>query len=214
MCIRDRYQRRVHGDNTNLNMTTYDYLIPANNSDYIHFPRTLGGSFDVNAIDPGMINHRLSRDDINYIIGRANETSNGVVCKVLSFIFGWIITFVVGLMCYIYVMERSRYITFAIVGWIVFLFLWAFSLVFGMIRLSQNSRNKLQKVLDEENELRLHSRGLHLMVGPYNRYLTLHLNYSPAPVISTFPQQHHQYVITQPTNQMNQPFLVPAPRYA
>eukprot|EP01017_Pseudomicrothorax_dubius_P050200 TRINITY_DN9465_c0_g2_i1.p1 TRINITY_DN9465_c0_g2~~TRINITY_DN9465_c0_g2_i1.p1 ORF type:complete len:206 (-),score=53.85 TRINITY_DN9465_c0_g2_i1:196-813(-) len=195
-------------------MTRHHHIVvPSNNSDYIHIPRTFGGSFDTNAVDPGMINHRLSREDIDYILGRANEVSKGMVCKVMTYIFGWLAIFIVGLVIYINALQRYRNVTTAVGGWIFFVIVWTFLFVFFLIKLSQGNRDKLQQVLNEENELRLHSRGLHLIVGPYNRYLTLHLNYSPAPVINTFPQQHHQFVIAQPTNQMNQPFLVPAPSY-
>eukprot|EP01017_Pseudomicrothorax_dubius_P047895 TRINITY_DN8641_c0_g1_i2.p1 TRINITY_DN8641_c0_g1~~TRINITY_DN8641_c0_g1_i2.p1 ORF type:complete len:190 (+),score=32.27 TRINITY_DN8641_c0_g1_i2:123-692(+) len=188
-------------------MSSY-YVVPANTSECIHIPRTMGGSLDPNAIDPGMINHRLSREEINYLIERFNKTSKGLFCKVFGIFFGWFSVFFFALAAYIHLSNKMRNEAGLFIGYIIFVFSWVFMFIFSIIKLSENNKKKLQEALNEENELRLHSRGLHIIVGPYNRYLTLHLNYSPAPVINTFPQQ--QYVIAQPTDRMNQPFLVPS----
>eukprot|EP01017_Pseudomicrothorax_dubius_P036704 TRINITY_DN5281_c0_g2_i1.p1 TRINITY_DN5281_c0_g2~~TRINITY_DN5281_c0_g2_i1.p1 ORF type:complete len:243 (+),score=30.77 TRINITY_DN5281_c0_g2_i1:61-729(+) len=220
MCIRDSINAEYMGKDYKycsrsnkfimvMIMTFHTYQVPANTSESLHIHRNAGG-FDRNSIDPGMMNNRLSREEINTLVENLNEFWKKSVCYTLGSLGARILIMVVAILLYFGLRNHMRR---QVLDTVLILFSIPFFVYFfyHVYKLVQEHTNRLQQLISKENDRILHHRNLHLILGPRNQYLILHLNYVPPPIELEFPQMQ-QETIHQVSTHVNQPFLVPAPQ--
>eukprot|EP01017_Pseudomicrothorax_dubius_P000927 TRINITY_DN0_c3016_g1_i2.p1 TRINITY_DN0_c3016_g1~~TRINITY_DN0_c3016_g1_i2.p1 ORF type:complete len:198 (+),score=51.40 TRINITY_DN0_c3016_g1_i2:34-627(+) len=188
----------------------YQIAIPANNGEYVYIAKS-GVSFDKNGIDPGMIGHRLTREEIDLILDNINAPAKHILWISLAVVIVWLLSFLYGINSFFDSVfsdptNATKFdMRYLFIGWFFFIFIYT-------IVINKVLRKKVQNAIDQENNLRLHPRGLHAILGPQNAYLTIHLNYSTQPTITTgFPAPNVPYGYAQPPNQYQQPFLAPGP---
>eukprot|EP01017_Pseudomicrothorax_dubius_P038088 TRINITY_DN5660_c0_g1_i2.p1 TRINITY_DN5660_c0_g1~~TRINITY_DN5660_c0_g1_i2.p1 ORF type:complete len:157 (-),score=19.90 TRINITY_DN5660_c0_g1_i2:142-612(-) len=153
-----------------------------------------------------MIGNRLSQSEIDEIFGKIEQVTKKMGQAGIAIFLIWLFAFVFSLIFFINNMIRrdsSDRATGATIG--VFLGCVVGSL-FLMICISiivaTKFNKEIQAIINEVNNEKLHFRGLHLLVGPNHRYLTLHLNYSTSEENTGIPIGA---AIGQPQNR--QPFL-------
>eukprot|EP01017_Pseudomicrothorax_dubius_P041339 TRINITY_DN6599_c0_g3_i2.p1 TRINITY_DN6599_c0_g3~~TRINITY_DN6599_c0_g3_i2.p1 ORF type:complete len:217 (-),score=32.35 TRINITY_DN6599_c0_g3_i2:3-653(-) len=153
--------------------------------------------FDKDAIDPEMINNRLSREEINEILTKVDNSQNGAGTKTLIIILKAILLLPL-IACLCVVIQKkigTGLMLFVLISLSLFWMIWILGAV---MKLSDSYVQKMEKVLEEENETRLHSRRLKLTRGPNSLSLILHLDYtSPA------QEMHFHNQATEMTNNSN-----------
>eukprot|EP01017_Pseudomicrothorax_dubius_P014211 TRINITY_DN1661_c0_g1_i1.p1 TRINITY_DN1661_c0_g1~~TRINITY_DN1661_c0_g1_i1.p1 ORF type:complete len:159 (+),score=26.44 TRINITY_DN1661_c0_g1_i1:168-644(+) len=157
-----------------------------------------------------MVEQRLSREEMDSLLNKANTISRRAFCSIFLYFALGALVLVIGVYKFLSLLEETSDSNAPFVFGVYFICLLVFGLVFicALIKLKQRRKDLLQKHVDEENVGRLHMRGLHLIIGPQCRYLTLYTKYVPP---ATHPFDNVTYGFTPIP--MNQPFEVPQPIY-
>eukprot|EP01017_Pseudomicrothorax_dubius_P004200 TRINITY_DN10791_c0_g1_i2.p1 TRINITY_DN10791_c0_g1~~TRINITY_DN10791_c0_g1_i2.p1 ORF type:complete len:190 (+),score=27.65 TRINITY_DN10791_c0_g1_i2:149-718(+) len=179
--------------------------IPANSNEAVYIPFQVWQSeFDKHAIDPGMINHRLTREEIDEVVTKVNDSQKGAVINmILMLCFWFVMIFPMALI--LYFINHLFGVIFGEFSMIILAVLWIVSFVRFLTKHIEKYDQKQIQALEEENENRLHSRRLRIVKGHLNLYLILYLDYSPPPEHMPF---HYQTIEMEDKGSLRQPLLV------
>eukprot|EP01017_Pseudomicrothorax_dubius_P049397 TRINITY_DN9182_c0_g1_i1.p1 TRINITY_DN9182_c0_g1~~TRINITY_DN9182_c0_g1_i1.p1 ORF type:complete len:183 (-),score=23.36 TRINITY_DN9182_c0_g1_i1:86-634(-) len=166
-----------------------------NDGSYVHISRTFRGLYDHGQFEPSKVGDRVSKEEMYFVIQRINKAKNSLVVFQITFIVVWILVVLFSLIGHSGELIEDG-------SWILFFMIWMGILIFGVSNMNQAWLMNLQKATDEENDMLLHARGLHLALGPNGRYLTLHLN-----IVQQTAESELQQPVGYVNHQENHPLM-------